>query len=234
MVGSELPRPETRASTVTDVVELSVDRGSACAGARTIVADPGRRRSTSTGARSSGSPAWRGTARRSCSQASWVSRPADRGTIHLGGGTSRRWSTERAAGRGVGYIPEDRHERGSCWPGPAVGERDARPPGQAHPFSQGRWIDKAGARQRTRRRSSGVPGGDARPRRGRGVRAVGRQPAEAHRGTRDDGRAEACSSLPADPGHRRRCPGAGVGGHPRAARRNGTGPPAGARPTSRS
>ncbi len=62
MVGSELPTPETRESTVTDQVVLAVD-GLTVAGPRAAGPSSRTSRSASIGARSSASPAWRATAR---------------------------------------------------------------------------------------------------------------------------------------------------------------------------
>ena len=95
MVGSELPDPETRESTVTDVEEL-VGRGPHASSTRTGARCSRTSPSPSTAARSSASPASRATARPSSSRRSWGCAGRRPGTVHA------RRRGHRRAGRPAG------------------------------------------------------------------------------------------------------------------------------------
>jgi simple sugar transport system ATP-binding protein len=145
MVGSELPTPETRESTVTDRVVLSV-RDLAVDGLDgRAVLDPvsfdiheGEILGVA-GVEGNGQTelieALMGIARST-------------GTVELLGVDISSWSTRRRREGGVGYIPEDRHRNGllleaPLWENAALGHQTVSP------YSRGPWIDRTGARSST-------------------------------------------------------------------------------------
>lgn len=148
MVGSELPKPETRVSTVTDVVELSV-QGMAVreAGGRWLVRDVSFdvHRGEIVGI-----AGVEGNGQRDLMQAIMGLRPADAGSIRLGGQDITGWSTERRRRAGIGYIPEDRQELGLLLPSP-LWENVMLGHQSEPPFVRGPWIDRARSQDRARR-----------------------------------------------------------------------------------
>ena len=110
MVGSELPLPELRDSTVTDTVQLDV-RG------LTVHSPDGRavlddvsfaiRRGEIVGI-----GGVEGNGQAELVEALLGLRPLAAGTITLGDHDISSWSTRRRRVAGVGYIPEDRHRQG--------------------------------------------------------------------------------------------------------------------------
>jgi general nucleoside transport system ATP-binding protein len=146
MVGSELPRPETRASTVTDVVELSVTNVAVRGGGarwllRDISFDIHRGEIV-------GIAGVEGNGQAELVQVIMGLLPADQGRIVLSGKDITGDSTHDRRDAGIGYIPEDRHEMGlllgaPLWENVMLGHQDKEP------FAKGPWVDKAGARQRT-------------------------------------------------------------------------------------
>ena len=148
MVGSELPVPELRESTVTDEIALEVsghDRAHRRRAARPSTTSASR----STAARSSASPASRATARPNWSRRSWACcRPTAR--VRLGGADISRWSTRKRREAGIGYIPEDRHRHGllleaPLWENRILGHQTEEP------NSRGPFINGGGARRDTKR-----------------------------------------------------------------------------------
>jgi general nucleoside transport system ATP-binding protein len=146
MVGSELPRPETRESTVTDIVELSIE-GVQLTGldARRVLQDI-----TFQIHRGEivGIAGVEGNGQRELVEAIVGLRTLSGGTIRLGGEDITRRSTQDRRDGGIGYIPEDRQEEGlllsaPLWENTMLGHQ-SRPP-----FSNGAWIDRAHARERT-------------------------------------------------------------------------------------
>ena len=135
MVGSELPTPETRESTVTDVVELEVSGLTVVEDVR-AAARPGRR-SRCTAARSSASPASRATVSASWSRRSSGFASRRPAASALGGVDISHASTRFRREHGVGYIPEDRQHDGLLLSLDAVGELHARPPNPT-PVREGR------------------------------------------------------------------------------------------------
>ncbi len=214
MVGSELPSPETREKTVTDIADLELD-DVIVHGRRTarrplvdhVSASP------CTRARSSASPASRATARASWSRRSdrpRARRPArSRSTARTSPNCPRRSAAPPASATS----PRTGRTTASCspftlWENAALGhQRDA-------PFGKGLWIDRAGAaaphradHRQLRRPHAG--------RRGADLHAVGRQPAEADRRAGDHGRPVDADRLASHPRRRRRRPGGDLGHPPR-------------------
>jgi simple sugar transport system ATP-binding protein len=145
MVGSELPTPETRESTVTDEVMLSVRQMGVRVGDRWTLQDVtfDIRRGEIVGI-----AGVEGNGQRELVDAIMGMRPPQQGSIHLGGDDITLWSSRRRREAGVGYVPEDRHLRGLLLPSPlwenAMLGKQTMPP-----FSSGPWIDRRGAHDRT-------------------------------------------------------------------------------------
>jgi general nucleoside transport system ATP-binding protein len=147
MVGSELPRPETRASTVTEVVELHVEGvGVKAMGERWLLREVSFEihRGEIVGV-----AGVEGNGQRELVQAIMGLQPVTEGRIVLGEQDITRRSTEYRRDAGIGYIPEDRTELGLLLPSPlwenAMLGHQSKPP-----FSRGPWIDRAGATGRTK------------------------------------------------------------------------------------
>ena len=154
MVGSELPSPEARESTVTDDAGAG---GGRAHGARASTAGPSSRTSPSpsTRERCSASPAWRATARPSSSRRSWACAPST-GAVELDGVAVDR----------VGHPAPPRGRRRLHPGGPAparpaarraaVGEPDARPPDRAAQRQglRARHQRRAGRHRKDRRAST--------------------------------------------------------------------------------
>jgi general nucleoside transport system ATP-binding protein len=146
MVGSELPTPETRESTVTDQVELSVDGVQATAAdGRVLLHDMSLRIHKGE---ILGIAGVEGNGQRELVEVVMGLRQPSAGTVTMGGQDITRWSTEERRDAGIGYIPEDRHEEGlllaaPLWENVMLGHQ-ARPP-----FTRGPWIDRGNAKERT-------------------------------------------------------------------------------------
>ncbi len=146
MVGSELPRPETRESTVTDQVELSVQGlGVRSADGRWLIQDV-----TFDIHRGEilGIAGIEGNGQRQLVDALMGLETAAGGSIRLGGRDITSWPTDRRRDAGIGYIPEDRQEEGlllagTLWENTMLGHQASRP------FARGPWIDRRGAKRRT-------------------------------------------------------------------------------------
>ncbi|MFC7382533.1 ABC transporter ATP-binding protein [Sphaerisporangium rhizosphaerae] len=147
MVGSELPSPETRESTVTDQVALAVRGLTVRAGdGRAVVED------VSFDIRKGevlGIAGVEGNGQAELVEAIMGMRPAE-GTITLDGADVSAWATLRRREGGIGYIPEDRHRHGlllgaPLWENRILGHQTRRP------NVKGPWIDRAGARADTER-----------------------------------------------------------------------------------
>ncbi len=145
MVGSELPTPETRESTVTDVPEFEVE-------GLTVTDADGRDRVrdiTFTIHRGEivGIAGVEGNGQHQLIDALLGTGPVSAGTIRLGGTDITDLATRDRRDAGIGYIPQDRHREGllltsPLWENVMLGHQ-GRPP-----FSKGPWLDLAGARQR--------------------------------------------------------------------------------------
>ncbi|MEE8485960.1 MAG: ABC transporter ATP-binding protein [Acidimicrobiia bacterium] len=143
MVGSELPTPDTTASTVTDVVELSVDgltslHSDGRIAIEDITFDIHKGEIV-------GIAGVEGNGQAELVDTILGVREASAGTIALGGrDISDRHTKDRRDG-GIGIIPEDRHRQGllldaPLWENAMLGHQSKKP------FARGIWIDKAGAR----------------------------------------------------------------------------------------
>lgn len=153
MVGSELPSPETRESTVTDVVALSVrdltvrDLTGRTGDGRPVVEN------VSFDIRKGevlGIAGVEGNGQAELVEAIMGMRPCEVTALTLGGADISHWSTLRRRAGGIGYIPEDRHRHGlllesPLWENRILGHQTRRP------NVKGPWIDRAGARADTQR-----------------------------------------------------------------------------------
>ncbi|MFT4288851.1 ABC transporter ATP-binding protein [Nocardioides sp.] len=148
MVGSELPSPSTEASTVTDVVELSVRH--------LDLPDPLGGRPLLTDVcfdihrgQVVGIAGVEGNGQAELVEAIMGLRKAT-GTVSLDGTDISRWSTGRRREAGIGYIPEDRHRHGllldaPLWENRVLGHQTREP------CVNGPFIDRRGARADTDR-----------------------------------------------------------------------------------
>ncbi|MEV4105490.1 ABC transporter ATP-binding protein [Nonomuraea sp. NPDC049649] len=147
MVGSELPTPETRESTVTDTVMLQVS-------GLTMEAEGGRRLldEVSFEIRKGeivGIAGVEGNGQSELIEAIMGIREA-RGGLSLDGEDISAWSTLRRREAGIGYIPEDRHRQGllleaSLWENRVLGHQ-TRPPAR-----RGFWINRRASKADTQR-----------------------------------------------------------------------------------
>jgi len=145
MVGSELPTPETRESTVTDEVMLSVRQIGVRVGERWTLRDVSFdiRRGEILGI-----AGVEGNGQRELVDAIMGMRPPRQGSIHLGGDDITLWLSRRRREAGIGYVPEDRQLRGLLLPSP-LWENTMLGRQTMPPFSSGPWIDRRGAHERT-------------------------------------------------------------------------------------
>jgi simple sugar transport system ATP-binding protein len=147
MVGSELPTPETRESTVTDEVELDVQGlGVRAESGRWLIQDVSFQIHRGEVA---GIAGVEGNGQRELIAALVGVLPADTGRIALGGTDITEWETRDRREAGVGLIPEDRQKQGLLLPSP-LWESAMLGHQSLPPFSKGMWTQKEGARQRTR------------------------------------------------------------------------------------
>jgi simple sugar transport system ATP-binding protein len=146
MVGSELPRPETQESTVTETVELDVT-------ALTVRAADGRALVDDVSFRVRrgevvGIAGVLGNGQAELVEALIGLRPAAVGTIVLGGEDITSWDTRHRREAGIAYIPEDRHRQGLLLPSP-LWENTMLGHQTVAPYERGMWIDRRGAKSRT-------------------------------------------------------------------------------------
>ncbi len=165
MVGSELPSPETRESTVTDVVTLEVsgltmaDTGAGpvakgasadelrAAGVRLLLDDISF---TIHKGEVLGIAGVEGNGQAELVEAIMGMRAINAGTVSLAGADITGWSTLKRREGGIGFIPEDRHRHGllleaPLWENRILGHQTREP------NVKGIWIDRAGARKDTQR-----------------------------------------------------------------------------------
>ncbi len=147
MVGGELPSPETRESTVTDVVEVAVS-------GLTVRTEEGRAvvddvSFTIHRGEILGIAGVEGNGQAELVEALIGIRPAQ-GTITVGTDDISDWPTRRRRERGIAYIPEDRQRHGllleaPLWENRMLGHQTERP------NVRGQLIDRKGARADTER-----------------------------------------------------------------------------------
>ena len=147
MVGSELPTPDTRDSTVTDVVELSVEH-------LTVLSPEGRALvdDVSLSVRRGevlGIAGVEGNGQAELVEALLGLR-AGTGVVRLGEQDISSWSTQRRREGGIGYIPEDRQRQGLLLPEP-LWENRVLGHQTRKPWRRGLWIDRKAARADTER-----------------------------------------------------------------------------------
>ncbi|RJL23689.1 ABC transporter ATP-binding protein [Bailinhaonella thermotolerans] len=147
MVGSELPSPETRESTVTDQQALAVrDLTVRSSDGRPVVDNVSF---TIHKGEVLGIAGVEGNGQAELVEAIMGMRPST-GTIALAGTDVTSLDTRRRREAGIGYVPEDRHRHGllleaPLWENRILGHQTRRP------NSKGPWIDRAGARRDTER-----------------------------------------------------------------------------------
>ncbi|GAA1542022.1 ABC transporter ATP-binding protein [Actinomadura kijaniata] len=148
MVGSELPVPELRESTVTDRAVLEIRNLTVRdATGRPVVDDVTL---TIRAGEILGIAGVEGNGQAELVEAIMGMRAPDSGTVALDGADITGWETRRRRERGVGFIPEDRHRHGlllesSLWENRVLGHQTRKP------NVKGPWVDRAGARRDTER-----------------------------------------------------------------------------------
>jgi ABC-type uncharacterized transport system ATPase subunit len=149
MVGSELPTPETRESTVTDIDQLRV-RGvclDSTVGGRRLLDDV-----TFDVHRGEvvGIAGVEGNGQAELVELLIGLRLPAAGTVRLGDLDITFWSTLRRRDAGIGYIPEDRHRQGLLLPSPLWENRILGHPSRKSGLARF-WIDRKAARADTER-----------------------------------------------------------------------------------
>jgi simple sugar transport system ATP-binding protein len=144
MVGSELPKPDTTESTVTDEVALSVSGLTVFEGGRPTVEN-----ATLTVHRGEivGIAGVEGNGQSELIGAIIGTEHPMTGTITLMGEDITHWPVRERREAGVGYVPQDRTSEGllmnsPLWENAALGHQTQAP------FSKGLWFDRKGARER--------------------------------------------------------------------------------------
>jgi general nucleoside transport system ATP-binding protein len=148
MVGSELPTPETRSSTVRDEVVLRLEHVTVAAvTGRALVDDVSLRVRQGEVV---GIAGVEGNGQAELVDAIMGLRPLAGGGLWLGDEDATTWSTRARREAGVGFIPEDRHRQGMLLDAPLWENRilghQTRPPAV-----KGWFIDRRGARSDTQR-----------------------------------------------------------------------------------
>ena len=146
MIGGELPTPETREATVTDVVELEVaGLGVRGPDGRWELEDVSFeiRRGEVVGV-----AGVEGNGQDVLVDALLGIRAVDAGTIRLAGEDITHAPTKERRISGIGIIPADRHRQGlllaaPLWENAMLGHQ------WLPPFAKGPWVDRLGARRRT-------------------------------------------------------------------------------------
>jgi simple sugar transport system ATP-binding protein len=148
MVGSELPKPDTRESTVTDRPALRVSNLTVKGeGGRLLVDDVSF---TIHEGEILGVAGVEGNGQTELIEAIMGIEPIDGGSVVLGGNDLARVGTRQRRERGLGYIPQDRQRDGlvltaPLWENAALGHQTQAP------YARGRWIDRRGALGQTRK-----------------------------------------------------------------------------------
>jgi ABC-type uncharacterized transport system ATPase subunit len=145
MVGSELPKPELRESTVTDTPMLEVDGVGVSTESRWVLRDV---TFTIHSGEVVGIAGVEGNGQRELVETIIGVRTAEEGSVRLGGEDVAPWDTRERREKGIGYNPEDRQGRGLLMPEP-LWENTMLGHQGSPPFSRGIWIDIGGAHRRT-------------------------------------------------------------------------------------
>ncbi|MCW2527366.1 MAG: transporter ATP-binding protein [Pseudonocardiales bacterium] len=148
MVGSELPVPELRESTVTDHVQLTVDHLTVrSADGRAVIDDVTFeiRRGEIVGL-----AGVEGNGQAELVEAIMGQRPAESGHVLLDDVDVTTWTTRRRREHGIGYIPEDRHRHGLLLEAPLWENRILGHQTEA-PNARGPLIDIGAAKRDTQR-----------------------------------------------------------------------------------
>ena len=148
MVGSELPTPETRESTVTDQKVLEGEGLTVrSAEGRALIEDLSF---TIHRGEVLGIAGVEGNGQAELVEAIMGMRPLAAGSIDLLGDDLSTWPTRRRREDGIAYIPEDRHRHGLLLDSPLWENRILGHQTEA-PNVKGPWIDRSGARKDTQR-----------------------------------------------------------------------------------
>jgi simple sugar transport system ATP-binding protein len=146
MVGSELPTPETRESTVTDTLELEVSGLTQVEpGSRPKLDDVSLRIHKGEIV---GIAGVEGNGQTELIAAIMGLLKPTAGTVRLAGEDITAWSTRQRRDAGIGYIPEDRQRHGLLLDAPLWENQILGHQSQA-PNAKGAWIDRDGAKART-------------------------------------------------------------------------------------
>jgi len=147
MVGSELPVPELRDSTVTETVELEVAHLTVRApDGRVVVDDVSLQLHRGEIV---GLAGVEGNGQAELVEAIMGIRRAE-GSVRLGESDISAWTTRRRREQGIAFIPEDRHRQGLLLEAPLWENRILGHQTEA-PNVRGWWIDRIGAKRDTRR-----------------------------------------------------------------------------------
>ncbi|ATE57297.1 MULTISPECIES: ABC transporter ATP-binding protein [Actinosynnema] len=149
MVGSELPSPETRESTVTDRAVLVVDDLGLVAeeGARPVLDHIDL---TVHAGEIVGIAGVEGNGQTELVETIMGMRKAHHGSVRLGERDITKLGTLARREAGIGYVPEDRHRQGllleePLWANRILGHQTRKP------AARGPWLDIAGAKKDTQR-----------------------------------------------------------------------------------
>jgi simple sugar transport system ATP-binding protein len=148
MVGSELPTPETRESTVTDRVLLAAEHLTGVAADGRVVLDDCSFEVHA--GEIMGVAGVEGNGQTELIEALMGLTADVKGTVRLADDDITLWDTRRRREHGLGYVPEDRQRDGlllaaPCWENGVLGH-------QTEPtFTRGPWIDRLRARRHTRK-----------------------------------------------------------------------------------
>lgn len=147
MVGSELPKPDTQESTVTDVKAVSVRGLTVLDEAERVVVNDVSfevHRGEILGI-----AGIEGNGQIELIDALVGTRAAAKGSIEFKGEDATLWPVRRRRENGLAYVPQDRQREGllfqaPLWENAALGHQTTRP------FVKGIWFDREGAQIRTR------------------------------------------------------------------------------------
>jgi ABC-type uncharacterized transport system ATPase subunit len=145
MVGGELPKPETRESTVTDEVELELVDVGLTVGERAVLRDVSFRVRRGEVV---GIAGVEGNGQSELVDVILGLTMPTGGAVRFAGEDITTESTRERRHDGIGYIPADRHRHGLLLPSPLwenamLGHQDVAP------YAKGFWINRKGARLRT-------------------------------------------------------------------------------------